>query len=82
LEASIKLAYKSAREAKAVAEAITPDNFKVPAGLRIKTTRKGKTVLTHILCETRFQTFMSTIDDLLESVSVAENAFSIAKSQS
>lgn len=82
MEARIKLAYNSVREAKAVAEAITPDNFKVPEGLGIKTTRKGKTVLTHIVCETRLETFMSTIDDLLESVSVAENAFGIAKSQS
>jgi hypothetical protein len=82
LEARIKLAYNNAKEAGAVAEAVTPDNFRVPAGLRIKTTRKGKTVLTYIKCETRLQTFMSTIDDLLESVSVAEDAFSIAKSQS
>jgi hypothetical protein len=82
LEARIRLAYKSVREAKAVAEAVRPDNFKVPAGLRIETTLKGKTVLTHIVCETQLRTFMSTIDDLLESVSVAENAFSIAKSQS
>jgi tRNA threonylcarbamoyladenosine modification (KEOPS) complex Pcc1 subunit len=82
LEARVKLAYKSVREARAVAEAVTPDNSKVPAGLSIKTTRKGKTVLTHIMCETKLQTFMSTIDDLLESVSVAENAFNVAKSQS
>ena len=81
MEAKIKLSYKSVREARAVTEAVTPDNFKVPDGLRIKTTRKGKTVLTHIACETSFQTFMSTIDDLLESVSVAENAFNVAKSQ-
>ena len=82
MEARIRLAYKSVREAKAVAEAVTPDNFKVPQGLRIETILKGKTVLTHIVCETQLQTFMSTIDDLLESVSVAENVFSIAKSQS
>ena len=80
MEAKITLAYNSAREAKAVAEAITPDNFKVPAGLKIRTTQKGRAVLTHIVCKTRLQTFMSTIDDLLESVSVAENAFHIAKS--
>ena len=82
MEARIRLAYKSVREAKAVAEAVTPDNFKVPRGLRVETIRKGKIVLTHIACKTQLQTFMSTIDDLLESVSVAENAFSIARSQS
>jgi hypothetical protein len=82
LEASIKLAYKNAREAEAVAKAVTPDNLKVPAGLKIETVRDGNTVFTRIVCETRLQTFMATIDDLLESVSIAENVFKAAKSQS
>ena len=82
MEARIKLAYKNAREAEAVAKAVTPDNLKVPAGLEIKTVQKGNTVLTRIVCETRLQTFMATLDDLLESVSVAENVFEVAKSQS
>jgi hypothetical protein len=82
LEARIQLAYKNAREAEAVAKAVTPDNLKVPAGLKIETVRDGNTVLTRIVCETRLQTFMATIDDLLESVSVAENVFKAAKSQS
>lgn len=82
MEARIQLAYKNAREAEAVAKAVTPDNLKVPAGLEIKTVQKGNTVLTRIVCETRLQTFMATLDDLLESVSVAENVFKVAKSQS
>lgn len=82
MEARIQLAYKNAREAEAVAKAVTPDNLKVPAGLKIETVRDGNTVLTRIVCETRLQTFMATIDDLLESVSVAENVFKAAKSQS
>jgi len=79
LEAKIQLSYRNSREAEAVAKAIAPDNVKVPSGLRVETTRRGNKVLTQVVCETRFQTFMSTIDDLLESVSVAEDTFRVAK---
>jgi len=72
LEAKVVLSYKTIREAEAVAKAVSPDNVKVPAGLFIKTTRRGKRVFTKIECETRLQTFVATIDDFLGAVSVAE----------
>jgi len=72
LEAKVVLSYKTIREAEAVAKAVSPDNVKVPQGLFIKTTRRGKRVFTKIACETRLQTFVATIDDLLSAVSVAE----------
>jgi len=79
VDAEISLSYESVREAEAVAEAVAPDNVKVPQGLFIKTTRRGKQVLTSIRCENKLQTFIATIDDLLSSVSVAEKAFSTVK---
>jgi hypothetical protein len=83
LDAEIRLSYKTAKEAEAVAKAVAPDNMKVPVGLTVQTLRKGNVVATNITCETKLQTFMATIDDLLESVSVAEHAFAAAnKSQS
>ena len=72
LEAKVVLSYKTIREAEAVAKAVSPDNVKVPEGLFIKTTRRGRRVFTKIECETRLQTFVATIDDLLSAVSVAE----------
>jgi hypothetical protein len=79
LDAKIRLVYRNAREAEAVANAVAPDNTKLPSGLKIKTQRKGNQVITEIACETRLQTFMATIDDILEGVSVAENAFKVTK---
>lgn len=79
MEAEISLSYEKVREAEAVAEAVAPDNVKAPQGLFIKTERRGKQVLTLITCETRLQTFIATIDDLLSSVSVAERAFLTVK---
>lgn len=79
MEAKITLSYKNDREAEAVAKAVSPDNVKVPAGLFVKTTRRGCKVFTTIECETKLQTFIATIDDLLSCVSIAEKAFSVAK---
>jgi len=79
LEAKITLSYKNEREAEAVAKAVSPDNVEVPPGLFVKTTRRGPKVFTKIECETRLETFVATIDDLLSCVSVAEKAFSVAK---
>jgi len=79
LEAKITLSYKNMRDAEAVAEAISPDNVKVPRGLVVETRREGSKVLTLVKCEKGLSTFIATIDDLLSCVSVAERVFSIAK---
>jgi len=79
LKARIALSYNTVREAEAVARAVSPDNVKVPQGLFVKTTRRGKKVFTVIECETRLQTFMATVDDLLSAVSVVERTLSAIK---
>ena len=79
MEAKIKLSYKNEREAEAVAKAVSPDNVEVPPGLFVKTVRRGPKVFTTIECQTKLQTLIATIDDLLSCVSVAEKAFSVAK---
>jgi hypothetical protein len=72
LEATLTLEFADSKTAKAVADAVAPDNFKTPVGLQIKTTSKGKQVTTEITCEGKIATFTATIDDLLSSASVAE----------
>jgi hypothetical protein len=72
LEATIKLEYGDAKTADAIANAVSPDNFKTPAGLFIKTARKGNSVLTEVKTEGKLATFIATIDDLLFCVSTAE----------
>ena len=77
MEAEIVLVYEDPEKAEAIAKAISPDNVKVPSGLSVKTTRLNEKVVTQIRCEEgKFGTFISTIDDLLSCVSVAEKALS------
>jgi hypothetical protein len=79
LEATITLEYGDAKTAASIANAVSPDNFKAPAGLFIKTFRNGNSVVTEIKAEEKIATFIATIDDLLFSVSTAEKTLRIAK---
>ncbi len=79
MEAEISLSYETDRKAKAVVDAVSPDNVKVPEGLTIKTVKQGRNVLTHIKSRSSMLTFIATIDDLLAAVSVAERSISSVK---
>ena len=79
MEAEIRLSYRNELEAEAVARAVSPDNVEGPQGLFIKTVRNGSEVYTKVECQTRLQTLIATLDDLLACVSVAERTFNVAK---
>ena len=79
MEATITLEYADEKTAEAIADAVSPDNYKTPAGLAIKTVRKGNAVVTEINAETKIATFIATIDDLLSSASTAEKTLKIAQ---
>jgi hypothetical protein len=80
LETTIKLEYDDENTAAAVADAVSPDNLKAPSGLFIETTCEGCCVITVIRGEVKLSTFISTVDDLLSSVSIAEKALGVVKS--
>jgi len=79
LEAEITLEYDDAKTAEAVAKAVSPDNFKTPRGLSVKTTWTEEKVITQIKCQRKLPTFIATIDDLLFCISTAEKALQTAK---
>ena len=72
LQATIKLEYSDEKVAEAVADAVSPDNFKTPVGLTVKTIRRKNAVVTEVAAEGKMATFIATLDDLLFSVTVAE----------
>lgn len=79
MEATITLEYADEKIAESVANAVSPDNFKVPIGLNIKTVREKSKVVTQIQCEGKLATFTGTIDDLLFSVSTAEKTLQVLR---
>ena len=81
MQATITLEYADAKTADAIANAVSPDNFKTPRGLTIKTTRKKSQVVTEITAEGKLATFIATIDDLLFCVSTAEKTLRTVKAR-
>jgi hypothetical protein len=79
LNAEIRLTYRTNRDAEAVATAVSPDNVRVPSGLSIRTISRRNKVFTEIQCDVKLETFIATIDDLLEAVSVAEKSVAVVK---
>jgi len=79
LEAEITITYEDAESADVVAKAVSPDNFKAPPGLYVRTRREGNNVVTQIRCRRKLQTFIATIDDLLFSISLAEKTLKTAR---
>lgn len=72
MEATVTIEYPDKELAKAVANAVSPDNFKTPPQLTVRTFHQGCKVTTTILCEGKQATFIATIDDLLFSATTAE----------
>lgn len=79
MEAEIVIYYDDAETAEVIAEAIIPDNLKLPPGLSIKTLRRENEIATFIKCRKKLPTFIATIDDLLFSISTAEKTLKTIK---
>jgi len=79
LEAEVVLEYDRARWAKAVADAVSADNAKAPAGLSVRTVCTDKKIITHVEWQGKLPTFISTLDDLLFSASAAEKALRVTE---
>jgi len=72
--------YKDREEAKAVSQAVSPDNVKTPKNLLVGTFSKGNCLVAQVEYEgSNLMTFLSTIDDLLSSISVAEKTLIAAR---
>ncbi len=71
--------YGSVREAEAVFVAVSPDNVPVPRGLTVRSVRRGRCVITRVVCDLGLLTFLGTVDDFLGAVSVAERSVSVVQ---
>ena len=73
-EARLRLAYPSERLAKAIYDAVRPDNELLPEGLRIRTVLRGRQVEFSVECGKGLGSLWATLDDLLACVQAAERA--------
>ena len=79
LEARISLEYDDEKIAEAIVKAVSPDNVEYGEMLSVKTFKKENKVISLVFCKEKIGTFISTIDDLLRCISVAEKTFKVIK---
>ena len=72
-EAWIRLRYEDESTAKAVHEAISPDNYQAPEGIDIQAVREGATLRIWVRTQ-RLRSLLPTLDDLLACIQAAERA--------
>jgi hypothetical protein len=73
-EADLKLRYHKEETARAIFEAISPDNYQAPKGLELRVERIGTEITVKILCPKGVGSLISTLDDLLSCLGAAEKA--------
>ena len=78
-EAHLRLAFGSEEEARAIHEAIRPDNELLPRGLSMRSATSGRVVELHVVCKKGLESLWATLDDLLACVQAAERALEHVK---
>ena len=76
-KATIRFEAKNFRVAKAIALSVTPDNLTAPEGLKVKTMAVGRTVVSTVECNKSFETFLSTINDLIVCLQATEKSLRV-----
>ena len=62
--------------AKAIRDALVPDNVAVPEGMSVKVSLKGRTVTVEVSSQDEWDTLISTVDEILEYVQLAGSVMS------
>ena len=78
LSVLIQIRFSEKNEMYAVLRSLIPDNINFPKGLSIEISPREKDLLLCIHCNIGFETLLSTLDELLEHVSIAQKVISHA----
>ena len=79
IKAELYFSYSSSKKAKSIVRSIAPDNLKTPFGLIIKTRRDIRRVAVKIVTIKGVETLLSTINDLLSCIQIAEEVLNIVE---
>lgn len=73
-QAELTLRYPDEETARAVAEAVSPDNYQAPEGMEVSVRRRKTEIDVHISCPKGVGSLIQTLDDLLSCLAAAEKA--------
>jgi hypothetical protein len=71
IKSSVKIEFDSKKEIDTMINALTPDNVRIPEGLKINIRAENKCLIIDIQCKNGSGTFLNTIDELLEHISLS-----------
>ncbi|HEY9398502.1 MAG TPA: hypothetical protein VIP29_01250 [Nitrososphaeraceae archaeon] len=71
IKSSMKIQFDSKKEVDTVINVLTPDNICIPEGLKIDIKSENKFLIIDIFCKNGTGTFLNTIDELLEHISLS-----------
>ncbi len=73
-EAELTLRYPDEETARAVAEAVSPDNYQAPEGMEVSVKRRKTEIDVRVRCPKGVGSLIQTLDDLLSCLAAAEKA--------
>jgi len=71
IKSTMKIEFSSKKEIDTMISALTPDNVCIPDGLKIDLRSESKYLMIDIQCENGSGTYLNTIDELLEHISLS-----------
>jgi hypothetical protein len=71
IKSSMKIEFDSKKEIDTMINALKPDNVCIPEGLKINIRCENKCLIIDIQCNNGSGTFLNTIDELLEHISLS-----------
>jgi hypothetical protein len=76
IKSIMKIEFDSKKEIDTMISVLTPDNVRIPEGLKIDIRSENKYLIIDIQCENGSGTFLNTIDELLEHISLSRTVTS------
>jgi hypothetical protein len=71
IKSSMKIQFDSKKEVDSVINVLRPDNVCIPDGLTINIKSHNTYLIIDIFCENGTGTFLNTVDELLEHISLS-----------
>jgi hypothetical protein len=71
IKSSMKILFDSKKELDTMINVLAPDNVRIPEGLKIDIKSKNNYLLIDVFCENGLGTFLNTIDEILEHISLS-----------
>ncbi|MEM3587189.1 MAG: KEOPS complex subunit Pcc1 [Candidatus Jordarchaeaceae archaeon] len=72
VKTEISIEYQNQKQAEIIIRSLMPDNKPLPKGISINMTAEGRKANIVVECVCRPETLISTVDDILEGVCLAE----------